>query len=144
ESNAHVVKPIGKHQEDVIQLAAPRGFMRSDQLIIGAPNLFVELNVGRAAQASPLRVLVKNAADKERIISDVSAKQKRLLGRGASESNQDVGNVFVGAIVDLGRTLELVRARKSFQERSNVIAKFAVADSSLLQNVPGENIEIKL
>src|SRR6266550_5292976 len=47
-------------------------------------------------------------------------------------------------MIDLVRYLHPVRARKSFKQRRDIIAKFAVADSALLQNVTGENIKIKL
>jgi hypothetical protein len=42
-----------------------------------------------------------------------------------------------------GRT-QKVRARKGFKNRSNVVAKFSVADACLLQNVPSEHVKIKL
>jgi hypothetical protein len=60
------------------------------------------------------------------------------------DSDQHVGNVFVRAIVDLVRALQLVRARKSFEERADIIAKFTIADAGLLQNVSGEDVKIKL
>jgi len=88
------------------------------------------------------------------VISNVRAQKKRLLGRGAGERDQHVGNIFVGAVVrpgesvlwriDLVRALQLIRARKSFEQRADVIAKFAIANAGLLQDVPGENIKIEL
>jgi len=47
---------------------------------------------------------------------------------------------MVGFIGDL----QAARARKRFEQRRYIIAKFAVADSALLQNVPGQNVKIKL
>ena len=47
-------------------------------------------------------------------------------------------------VVDLVRRTQLICSRKSFQERANVIGKFAITDASLLQNVPCEDVEIKL
>jgi len=47
---------------------------------------------------------------------------------------------MVGFIGDL----QPARARKRFEQRRDIIAKFAVADSALLQNVPGQNVKIKL
>src|SRR5438093_12746285 len=103
--------------------------MRRDQLIIGSPDLFVELKVRRAAQTASLRVLVKNAADEERIVPDVSAEQKCLFGRRASKRNQHIGNVLMDAVVDLVRRLQLIRARKSFQKRADIVGQFAVSDT---------------
>ncbi len=70
------------------------------------------------------------------------AQKKRLLGRGAGERDQHIGNIFVGAVVhpgesvlwriDLVRALQLIRARKSFEQRADVIAKFAIANAGLL------------
>ena len=39
---------------------------------------------------------------------------------------------------------QLIRAGKGFEQRTDVIGEFAVADSSLLQNMSRENVEIKL
>jgi hypothetical protein len=50
----------------------------------------------------------------------------------------------VGAVLNRTWTLELIRARKSFEQRSDIIAKFTIADAGLLQDVSGENIKIEL
>ena len=42
------------------------------------------------------------------------------------------------------RRTEEIRARKCFQKRTDVIANFAIADSRLLQDVPCEDVKIKL
>src|SRR5437773_8175207 len=136
------------------ELASSRGFVRSDKLISAATDFLVKFDVGRPAKTAALGVLVKDATDEERVISNVRAQKKRLLGRGAGERDQHVGNIFVGAVVrpgesvlwrlDLVRALQLIRARKSFEQRADIIAKFAIANAGLLQDVPGENIKIEL
>ena len=68
--------------------------MRGNKLIIGPPDLLIEVEVGSAAQAAPLRVLVKNAGEKERIVADVRAEQKRLFRGRAGQRDQHVGNVL--------------------------------------------------
>ena len=88
--------------------------MRGDELIIGATDLLVKFDVGRAAQTAALGVLVKNAADEERIIADVRAQQERLLGCRAGERDQHVGNVLAAAIRP-----RLIRRRNRFA-RENV------------------------
>ena len=67
-----------------------------------------------------------------------------MLGCRVGERDEHIGNVFVGAVVDLVRALQLVRARKSFEKRTDVIAKFAIADASLLEDVSSEDVKIKL
>src|ERR1700752_3687411 len=47
-------------------------------------------------------------------------------------------------MIDVVGRLQLVSARKSLEQRPDVIAEFAIADSGLLQNVPGQDIKIKL
>ena len=118
--------------------------MASDQLIIGPADLLVKINVRSAAQTAALRIFVENAANEKRIIADVRAKQKSLLWCGAGERNQHVGNVCVTVIVDLVRGLQSVRARKSLQERSDIITEFSIDNFRLLQDAPGEHVEIKL
>src|SRR5207244_12560275 len=71
--------------------------MGSDELIIGATDLLIKFDVRRAPQTAPVRVLVKNAADEERIISDVGAQQECLLWRRAGERDEHIGDVFVRA-----------------------------------------------
>jgi len=91
-----------------------------------------------------LRVLMKNAADEKRVVADVRPQQKRLLWSCAGQRDEHVRDILVSASVVLLRHLQSIRARKSFEQRRHVIAKFAVADPALLQNVPGQNIKIKL
>src|SRR5881227_1816829 len=130
--------------------------MGSDELIIGATDLLIKFDVRRAPQTAPVRVLVKNAADEERIISDVGAQQECLLWRRAGERDEHIGDVFVRAtpkafaspdhfgVVNLVRALQLVRARESFEQRADIIAKLAITDPGLLQDVPSQDIKIKL
>src|SRR5436305_14805134 len=87
---------------------------------------------------------MKNAADEKGVIANVCTKQKRLLGSRAGHGDEHIRNILLSAMIDLVRHLQPVRARKSFKQRCDVIAKFAVADPALLQNVPGQNIKIKL
>ena len=93
---------------------------------------------------------MKNAADEERVITDVCAQQKGLLGSRAGQRDEHVRNILLHARIAGGlaasvlRHLQPVRARKSFEQRRDVIAQFAIADPALLQNVPGQNIKIKL
>ena len=144
EREADIMKTTRESGEDIIEFATPRRFMRRNQLIVGSANLFVELKVRCAAQTASLCVLVKNTADEERIVADVSAEQKCLLGRRALESNQHVRNVFVCVIVDLVRRFQLIRARKSFEQRADIIGEFSITDSSLLQDMSCEDVKIKL
>src|SRR5712691_1298985 len=91
-----------------------------------------------------MRVLVKNAAEEEGIISDMRSKQERLLWGGAGERDEHVGDVFATVIFDVVRGQQSVGPRKSFQKRPDVIAKFPIDNASLLQNVPSEHVKIKL
>ena len=75
---------------------------------------------------------MKNAADEKGIIANVSTEQKRLVGRDALQRNQHVGDVLLDRIGGRVRRAQTTRARKCFQERTHVIAKFAIADSGLL------------
>src|SRR5947208_1061080 len=131
----NIVKTIGQPGEDTGQFAASRGLVRCDELIVAAADLFEKPDVGRTAKTPPLGVLVKDATDEKRIISHVGTKQERLLGGGVGQCDQHIGNVFVSAIIDLVRALQLIYPRKSFEERADVIAKFAIADAGLLQNM---------
>ncbi len=144
ERETNVVKTIGQPGKNIGELAASRGFVRRDELIITATDLFVKLDVGRAAKTAALRVLVKDTTNEERVISHVRAEQECLFGRGAGERDKHIGNVFMRAAVDLVRALQLVRARKSFEERADVIAKFAITNARLLQDMPGEDVKVKL
>ena len=144
ECEPNIAEAICQSGIDIGQFAAARSFVRSDELIIGPTDLFVKLDVGRTPKTPPLRVLVKDAADEERVIAHVRAQQKCLRGRGATERDQHIGDVLVGATLDFVWCLQLTRAGKSFEKRSDVVTKFAIADTSLLQNITGQNVEIEL
>src|SRR6266576_5557944 len=118
--------------------------MRGNKLIVRSADLLVKLDVRSAAQTAPLSVLVKNSADKQRVIANVRPKQKRLLRSGAIQRDQDIGNVLFGEMMCLLGNLEAARARKCFQQRRNVIAKLSVSDSALLQDVASEHVKVKL
>ena len=79
EREPDFAKTISQFFENVVQFAATRGRMRSNELIIRPADLLVKSDVRRAAQAAPLRVFMENSADEKRIIPDMRAKQKRLL-----------------------------------------------------------------
>src|SRR5438874_8745370 len=117
--------------------------MRRYKLIVPPANLLIELDIRSAAQAAALCVLVKNAGDEERVITDVCAKQKCLLGSRASQRYEHIGNILLSPMIDLVRHLQPAGARERFKQRRDVIAKLSFADSTLLQNVPGENVKIK-
>src|SRR6266487_4736171 len=118
--------------------------MRRNKLIVRPADLLVKLDVRSATQAAPLGVLVKDSADEQRVIANVRPKQKRLLWSGAIQRDQDIGNVLFGQMMCLLGNLHPARVRKCFQQRRDVIAKLAVADSALLQHVSRQNIKIKL
>ena len=65
-------------------------------------------------------------------------------GCRAGQRDEHIGDILLSAIIDLVRKLQPVRARKRFKQRCDIIAQIAVADPALLQNVPGQNIKIKL
>ena len=118
--------------------------MRRYKLIVPPANLLIELDIRSAAQTASLSVLVKNAGDEERVITDVCAKQKCLLGSRASQRYEHIGNILLSPMIDLVRHLQLVRPRERFEQRADIITKLAVANPALLQNVAGKNIKIKL
>src|SRR5438445_12943018 len=144
QCETNFMKTVGQSGEDVGQFAAARGFVGSYKLVVAAADLLVKPNVGRPPQAAPLGVFVKDSTDKKRIIADVSAEQKCLFRCGAGKGNQHVGDIFMRAILDLIRRMQLVRARKCFQERADIITQFTVADSGLLQNITCQNVKIEL
>ena len=49
ERKTHIMEAIGQSGKNIGQLAAPRGFVRREELIIRPTDLFVKSNVGRAA-----------------------------------------------------------------------------------------------
>ncbi len=83
EREAHVVEAIGQFLEDVVELAAARGRVRSDKLEIGPADFLVELQVGRAPPAAVLGVFVKDSANEKRVVTDMRPEEKTLLGAGA-------------------------------------------------------------
>src|SRR5512133_2636586 len=137
-------KSIRQSFEHVIQFAAARHHMRGYELIVRPADLLVKLDVWSATQTAPLRVLVKNSADEERVIANVRPKQERLLRSGAIQRDQDIGNVLFGEMMCLLGNLKTARVRKCFQQRRNVIAKLSVSDSALLQDVTSEHVKVKL
>ena len=131
EREPHFAKTIRQLFIDIVQFAAARGRVRSDELIIGPPDLLVKFQVGRAAPAAMLGVLVKNSAEKKRIIADVRAEQKSLFRRRAGQRDQHIGNVLAPDSSLSVRRTQTVRAGKSFEERADVIAQLAIGDSGL-------------
>jgi len=115
-------------------------------LKVRATDLLVKFNVGSAPQTAALSRDrgVKNSADEQRIIADVRPKQERLLGSGARERDQDIGDVLLREMMGLVRNLQPARVRKTFEQGRDIIAKLSIADSALLQNVASEHVEIKL
>src|SRR5437016_13164866 len=87
---------------------------------------------------------MKNSTDEKRVITNVRPEQKRLLRRRATQRDEHVGNVLLSEIVGLIGDLQPAGPRKCFKQRPNIITKLAVADSALLQNVPGQNVKVKL
>src|SRR5262249_14200289 len=139
-------KPTGQSFENVVQFAAASGRMRRNELIVRPANLLVEFDIRSATQTASLSrdCGMKNAADKERVITNVRPKQERLLRRSAGQRDQDVGNVLFGQLMGFIGDLQPAGARKRLEQRRDVIAKLAVADPALLQHVPGEHVKIKL
>ena len=118
--------------------------MRRNKLIVRPAYLLVKFDVRSATQAAPLRILVKNSADKKGVIANMRPKQKRLLRSGATQRDQDIGNVLFGQMMCLLGNLHPARVRKCFQQRRDVIAKLPVPDTALLQDVASEYIKVKL
>ena len=87
---------------------------------------------------------MKNSADEKRIVTYVCPKQKRLLGRRAGQRDEYVMDVLLNTFADAFRNLQLARMRKRLKQRCDIVAQLSIADPALLQNVPGENIKIKL
>src|SRR5439155_16027295 len=78
------------------------------------------------------------------IIAKLGTQQKRLIWSGAIQRDQDIGNVLFGQMMRLIGDLQSACVGKCFQQRRDVIAKLAVADSALLQDVASEHIKVKL
>src|SRR5262252_7244116 len=137
-------KSIRQSFEHVIQFAAASHHMRRNKLIVRTADLLVKLDVRSATQTPPLGVLVKNSANEQRVITNMSPEQKCLLWSGTIQRDQNIGNVLFGQMVCLLGNLEPARVRKCFQQRRNVIAKLSIADSTLSQDVASEHVKIKL
>src|SRR5437667_11948833 len=119
--------------------------MRGNKLIVRSPNLLVELEVRSAAQTPLSRDCgMKNSANKKRVIPDVRTKQERLLRSRARQRDEHVGNVLLSQMMGLIGDLQPAGARKRFEQRPDIIAKLSVADPALLQNVPSQNVKVKL
>jgi hypothetical protein len=83
ERESDIAKTIGQLSIDIVKLTAPGGSMRREKMIIASANIFVKADVGRATQTASLCILVKDSADEERVIADVSPKQERFVLRRA-------------------------------------------------------------
>ena len=105
EGKANIVEAMGQSGKNIGELAAARGFMRSDQLVVTATDLLIKFKVGRTPKAAAVSILVKNAADEKRVISNVRSKQEGLLGRGLGKGDQHIGNIFGGVMPELVRAL---------------------------------------
>ena len=116
QSAPNFTKVISESFEDIAQIAAPRGRVGSDELVVGATDLFVERQVGRAAQTAALGVLVENPAEKERVIADMGAEQERLLGGGSRQRDQHIGYVLLSALGGHVRRPQTARARKRLEQ----------------------------
>src|SRR6476620_8537587 len=96
QRESDLAKSIRQSFEHVIQFAAASHHMRRNKLIVRPTDLLVKLDVRSATQTAPLRVLVKNSADEQRVITNVRPKQECLLGSGAIQRDQNIGNVLFG------------------------------------------------
>ena len=94
EREAHIVKPVRQLLVDVVQIAAARGRVRSDELKIGPPDFLIKLQVWGAAPAAMLGVLVKDSAHEKRVVADVRTEEETLLRGRSGQRDQHVGNVF--------------------------------------------------
>src|SRR5262249_3682188 len=132
-----LAKSIRQSFEHIIQFAAASHHVRGNKLIVCPADLLVKLDVRSATQTAPLSrdCGMKNSADEQRVITNVRPKQERLLRGSAVQRDQDIGNVLFGQMICLVGNLEPARVRKCFQQRRNVIAKLAVPDSTLPQDV---------
>ena len=82
EREPDFAKTAGELFINVAKITAPGGRVGRDELVVRATDLFVKCKIGRAAQAAALSVLVKNAAQKKRIIADMRPEQeRRFVGR---------------------------------------------------------------
>ena len=56
-----------------------------------------------------LRVLVENAADEKRVITDVRPEQKRLFWTHPGQRDQNIGDILLGEVVGLIGDLQSAR-----------------------------------
>lgn len=138
------MEPFGQSFKNIIELATPRSLVRGNQLVISAANFLVEPKVRSATQTASLCVLVKDPADKERVIANVGTEQERLFRRHALKCDQHIRDTLLNRVAGGVRRAQYTHSRKGFQQRGNVIAQFPVEDSCLLQNVTGQYVEIEL
>src|SRR5439155_6451553 len=112
-----VAKSISQTFENVIQFAAACDGVRGNQLKVRATDLLVKFNVGSAPQTAVLSRDggMKNSADEQRIITDMRPEQERLLGSGARQRDQDVGDVLLSEMMRLIGDLQPARVRKTFE-----------------------------
>src|ERR1044071_4997402 len=127
-----------------MELTAARGCVRRHQLVICPSDLLVKSEVGRAAKTPALRVLVKDTAEKERIITDVRPEQKRLFRSGAGKGDQHIGNILAALVFGRVRRLQTVHPRKGFEKRSDVITKLPIGDADISQDVTRKHVKIKM
>lgn len=135
---------IGQPFVNIAEIAPARGGVGCDQLVICPTDLFVEREVRRTPQASPLGVLVEDAAEKQGIIADVRAKEESLFRTRPRQRDEHVRNVLPAGFRNHMRRAQTVGARKSFQERSDVIAELAIGDADIAQDMTGQDIKIKV
>ena len=143
EREAHLVKAIGQFLENIGQFAAARGRVRGDELEIGPADFFVELQVGRAPPAAVLGVFVKDSAHEERVVADMGAEQKTLLGIGAGQRDQHIGEILLAGILFGVRRAQAIGAREGLEKRPDIIRELAIGDVGPLQDMPGQDVEVK-
>src|SRR5262249_39891513 len=141
-----IAKSICQSFENILEFAATRDGVRGNKLEIRAANLLVKLDIWSAPQTSVLSrdCGMKNPANEQRIIADVRPEQERLLGSGAVQRDQNVGDILFGQMMSLVRDPQPARVRKCFQQRRDIIAKLAVADPTPSQNVASKHVKIKM
>src|SRR5262245_46962625 len=108
-------KSIRQSFEHVIQFAATSHYMRRNKLIVRPADLLVKLDVRSTTQTAALGVLVKNAANEQRVITNMRPKQKRLFRSSVIQRDQDIGNVLFGQMMCLLGNLKAAGVGKCFQ-----------------------------
>jgi hypothetical protein len=138
------VESPGETFVNVAEIAPARGGVGSEELIVRAADLLVEREVRRAAEAAVLRVLMKNPAEKKRVIADVGPKQERLLGGRAGQRDQHIGNILALAFRGHVWRAQTAHARKRLEQRRDIIAELPVFDPDVVQDMACENVEIEM